>query len=60
MGVDAEVVKEVVQHAGLRVNRHMYLRLQAVKLIYPTLDLSDPLHCMFYMVHPIIDIPLEG
>jgi hypothetical protein len=38
----------------------MYLRLQALELIHPALDLYDPLHHAFFLVHPVTNIPLDG
>jgi hypothetical protein len=54
------VVEEVVQHVGLRVDGCVYLHQHALKLINPALDLSDPLHRVFFLVHPVTDIPLKG
>jgi hypothetical protein len=60
MRVDVEVVEEVVQHVGLRVNGRVYLCLHALELVHPTFDPSVPLHRAFCLVHQVTDIPLEG
>jgi hypothetical protein len=44
-----------MQHAGLRVGGCVYLHLHALKLIHPALDLFNPHHIVFYLVHPVTD-----
>jgi hypothetical protein len=56
--VNPEVTEEVMHHGGLRVDRSFHLRLYVCKVILPSLELSDPFHCVFNLVNPITDIPL--
>jgi hypothetical protein len=57
--VNPEVTEEVVHHAGLRVDGCLHLRLHVCKVIYSSLESSDPLHRVLSLVNPITDIPLQ-
>jgi hypothetical protein len=38
----------------------VYLHLHVLELIHLALDPPEPLHHTFYLVHSVMDIPLEG
>jgi hypothetical protein len=57
--VNPEVTKEVMHHAGLRVDGSVHLHLHMCKVIHPLLESSDPFHCTLSLVNHITDIPLQ-
>jgi hypothetical protein len=58
--VKPEVTEEVMHHAGLRVDGSLHLHLHMCKVIYPSLESSDPLHRVLSLVNPITKVPLQG
>jgi hypothetical protein len=56
--VNPDVTKEVMHHAGLRVDGSLHLCLHVCTVIHPSFDLSDPFHCVLGLVNPITDVPL--
>jgi hypothetical protein len=56
--VNPKVTKEVVHHAGLRVNGGMHLCLHMCKVIHSMHESSDPFHRALSLVNPITDVPL--
>jgi hypothetical protein len=57
--VTLEVTGEVMHLASLRVDGSLHLYLHICKVVHPSFELSDPLHCAFSLVSPITDIPLQ-
>jgi hypothetical protein len=57
--VNPEVTEEVIDHAGLRVDGSLHLRLHVCKVIHPSLESSDPFHRALSLVNPITDVPLQ-
>jgi hypothetical protein len=53
------VTKEVVHHAGLRVDGGLHLHLHVCEVIHPMLELSDPFHRALSLVSLITGIPLQ-
>jgi hypothetical protein len=53
------VTKEVMHHAGPRVDESLHLRLHVCKVIHPSLESSDPFHRALSLVTPITNIPLQ-
>jgi hypothetical protein len=60
ISVNPKVTEEVVHHVGLRVDGSLHFRLHVCKVIYPSLESSDPFHCVLSLVNPIIDVLLQG
>jgi hypothetical protein len=59
ISVNPKVTKEVVHHASLRVDGGLHLCLHMCKVIHPSLELTDPFHCMLSLVHPITEVPFQ-
>jgi hypothetical protein len=53
------VTKEVVHHAGLRVDGRLHLRFHVCKVIHPSLKSFDPFHRTLSLVNPITDVLLQ-
>jgi hypothetical protein len=58
--VNPEVTKEVMHHAGLRVDGSLHLRLHVCKVIDPSLESSNPFHYTLSLVNPITNVPLQS
>jgi hypothetical protein len=57
--VNPKVTKEVMHHAGLRVDGSLHLHLHVCKVIHLSLESSDPFHCALSLVNPITNVPLQ-
>jgi hypothetical protein len=57
--VNPKVTKEVVHHAGLRVDGGLHLCLHICKVIHLSLESSDPFHRALSLVNPITSVPLQ-
>jgi hypothetical protein len=57
--VNPEVTKEVVHHAGPRVDGSLHLRLHVSKVIHLSLESSDPFHHMLSPINAITDVTLQ-
>jgi hypothetical protein len=57
--VNLEVTKQVMHHAGLRVDGTLHLRLHVCKVIHSSLELFDPFHYVLCLVNPTTDVPLQ-
>jgi hypothetical protein len=55
--VNPDVTKEVMHHAGLRVDGSLHLHLHVCKVIHLLLEPSDPLHRALSLVNSITDVP---
>jgi hypothetical protein len=53
------VTKEVVHHAGLRVDGGLHPRLDVCKVIHLIFESFDPFHRALSLVHPITNVPLQ-
>jgi hypothetical protein len=57
--VNLEVTKEVMHHAGLRVDDGLHLRLHVCKIIHPSLESSNPFHHALSLVSLITGVSLQ-
>jgi hypothetical protein len=49
-----------MHHAGLHVDEILHLCLHVCKVIYPSLESSNPFHRTLSLVNPITDVPLQS
>jgi hypothetical protein len=59
IGVNPEVIEEVVHHAGLRAHGSLHLPLHVCKVIHSLLESSYPFFRVLSLVNPITDVPLQ-